>query len=170
MRSQLLAKSLRTAEPPGGKIDYDVDGKLVGNWFLEGTDFLEGEGQKYWETHLTLAYNYIDPTHIQISIGSLNGKPAQFNVRGNAPDPKDVGVGQLVKYELTGFDFVQKGTGKYWDQRTFMKDIVVQNRQEVNEVLLVKLLDRRKLKIEVFPGKSKDQVSDFTSNAKVYHR
>ncbi len=37
VKSQLLAKSLRIALPVGGKIDYDIDGKLIGNWFREGS-------------------------------------------------------------------------------------------------------------------------------------
>lgn len=167
---QLLAKSLRTEEPAGGKIDYDIDGKLVGNWFLEGTDYVDEDNQRYWETHLTLAYDYIDPTHIQISIGNLNGKPAQFNVEGNVPDPAQVGVGNLVKYELTGFEYVQKGTSKYWDRRTFMKGLVVQNNTNVEGVMLLELLENRKLKIEVFPGKTAEQVNGFSTSAKIYVR
>ena len=38
LKSQLKSKSLRTTEPVGGKIDYDIDGKLVGNWFVETTN------------------------------------------------------------------------------------------------------------------------------------
>ena len=30
---ELLAKMLRTVEPRAGKIDHDIDGTLVGNWF-----------------------------------------------------------------------------------------------------------------------------------------
>ena len=33
IKSQLIAKSLRTAKPEGGFIDYDIDGKLIGTWF-----------------------------------------------------------------------------------------------------------------------------------------
>ena len=36
LRTKLLEKNLRTAEPRGGKVDFDIDGRLVGNWFLEG--------------------------------------------------------------------------------------------------------------------------------------
>ncbi len=37
LKSALLEKNLRTVEPVGGKIDFDIDGRLVGNWFLDGT-------------------------------------------------------------------------------------------------------------------------------------
>ncbi len=35
LRLRMLEKNPRTAEPKGGRIDYDIDGRLVGNWFLE---------------------------------------------------------------------------------------------------------------------------------------
>ncbi len=37
LRAMILSKYVRTAEPRSGKIDYDIDGKLIGNWFEEGT-------------------------------------------------------------------------------------------------------------------------------------
>jgi hypothetical protein len=37
IQTMLYAKNPRTAEPRGGKIDFDIDGGLSGNWFLEGT-------------------------------------------------------------------------------------------------------------------------------------
>ena len=57
VKSKLVEKSVRTAEPISGKIDYDIDGKLVGNWFLEGTNgyagaVIETGGKGYWLGHL----------------------------------------------------------------------------------------------------------------------
>jgi hypothetical protein len=37
LKSRLIAKNVRTIPPLGGKINYDIEGKLVGNWFREGT-------------------------------------------------------------------------------------------------------------------------------------
>ena len=37
LRDQLLALLERDATPRWGKIDYDQDGKLIGNWFKVGT-------------------------------------------------------------------------------------------------------------------------------------
>ena len=74
-----MAKSPRTAEPRGGRIDYDIDGRLVGSWFLEGTvDYSGGStpticGNRpcpYWTGHLSIAYDHIDPEQIRISIGA----------------------------------------------------------------------------------------------------
>ena len=37
LRTKLLSFNPRKAKPLGGRIDYDIDGKLVGNWYREGT-------------------------------------------------------------------------------------------------------------------------------------
>jgi hypothetical protein len=37
LKSALIEKVLGDPETPGGKIDFDIDGRLVGNWFLDGT-------------------------------------------------------------------------------------------------------------------------------------
>ena len=96
LKSQLLAKSLRTVPPLGGKIDYDVDGKLTGNWFREGSGGYFGNTSdrgatgRYWDSHLSIVYDPIDPTKITISTGNFNGASAMFAVLGNSPDPKGV--------------------------------------------------------------------------------
>ena len=38
IKTQLLEKNLRKSEPRGGKMDYDVDGTIAGNWFVENTN------------------------------------------------------------------------------------------------------------------------------------
>ena len=44
LRSQLLEKNVRKVEPFGGKIDFDIDGRLVGNWFFEGSNYWQPYG------------------------------------------------------------------------------------------------------------------------------
>ena len=70
IKSQILEKNPRTVEPRGGKIDYDIDGKLIGNWFLEGSNGYAGiETQmNYWTSHLAFAPNAYDPAHFIISM------------------------------------------------------------------------------------------------------
>ena len=93
LRSTLVAKSLRSTQPLGGKFDYDIDGRLIGNWFEEGTNGYAGiSTDSYWEGHMAIAYNHLDPSHIIISLGSFNGRANQYGVMGNSPDPADVGV------------------------------------------------------------------------------
>jgi hypothetical protein len=161
-RTQLLAFNARKTPPLGGKIDYDVDGKLAGNWYREGTGGYAGLNRRwdYWIGHLTFAYHHLAPKVIIVSIGELNGRARQFAVRSNTPDPAKVGVSDgLVKYTLIAPN-VDSRTGKpmtNFDER-------------FHGTLLVQLLDTRKLKLEVFPGKGSHEVNEFTSAARIYER
>ena len=177
IRSQLLVKNLRRVEPFGGRIDYDIDGRLVGNWFLEGTGADIGGPKEgldlYWQAHLAVAYDYIDPTQIRFSIGDyVNGVPGHFGVKGNSPNPAGIGIESgLVKYELVSFEHVSKDTGEVWDGFNYLLNLIARNREgEVRGVVLFQLLDARKLKAEVFPNKTAGEVIGFTENAKVYER
>lgn len=153
LKTQLLAKAKRVAEPRSGRVDYDIEGRLVGNWFREGSGGFQGPknvqsqgGGRYWDGHLSISYDYIDPTKIVFSIGNFDGRAAQFNVAGNAPDPASVSVKEgLIKYELEQFN-VFKGTA------------------------LVQLLSPSKLKVETFPNQKMETVVGFTSQAHIYVR
>ena len=166
----LLAKNLRTLDPVEGKIDYDIDGKLVGNWFVEGTNGYAGTNQtKYYEGHMSVVYNHLDPTTIIISIGDFNGKPEQLAVKGNKPDPAKVDKKSgLVKYELYNFQYL-KPNGQPVEV-DFVKNMKIKAGQELRGTVLFQLIKKRKLKMEAFPGKSASQVSGFTSAAKIYER
>ncbi|MBI2172789.1 MAG: hypothetical protein HYT73_01080 [Candidatus Aenigmarchaeota archaeon] len=173
VRSQLVGKSVRTAEPIAGKIDYDIDGRLVGNWFVENTYGYGGGGASadYWTTHLSFVYNGYDPSQIIVSIGDFNGEPKQFAVKGNSPDPADVSTASgLVKYELLPeFDYITK-EGNIWDRVSFAKVSSAAGTGSVAGVVLVQMTGDRKIKFEAFPGKTASQVSGFTENAKIYER
>ncbi len=171
-RSQLLEKNIRTALPLGGKIDYDIDGKLVGNWFVENTGGYNGggSGKNYWETHLSFAYDHIDPTHIIISMGDYGGDAKQAAVKGNFPDPKDVSVSTgIVKYELAEIDYILENS-QSWDRMSVVKNIKVRDSNNVEGTVLVQMLEDRKIKFEAFPGKTASQVTGFSGKAKVYER
>ena len=167
----LLAKNLRTVEPIEGKIDYDIDGKLVGNWFKEGTNGYAGSNKdKYWEGHMAIVYNHLDPNAIIISIGNFDGQSRQMVVKGNKPDPAKVDTASgLVKYELVNFEYVNSN-GQPWDRETLVKNLKVKEGQELFGTVIFQLIDKRKLKMEVFPGKAAAQVPGFTPKARSYER
>jgi hypothetical protein len=171
VKSQLIAKSLRTAEPISGKIDYDIDGRLVGNWFLKGTNGYAGADRRgYWKGHMAIAYDALDPGRIVISIGGYDGQDSrQFGVKGNTPDPATVGVGDLIAYELVQYDFFDS-EGNYWDRKSLVKGITTKNYDIIQGVALFELVEGRKLKMETFPGKAAKEVAGFTENFKVYER
>ncbi len=174
VRSRLIEKSLRTAEPISGKIDYDIDGRLVGSWFLEGTNGYAGDGtdkEKYWFGHLSIVYDAYDPERIVFSIGNYEGEDSrQFGVKGNSPNPSEIGIEDgLIKYELAGYDYVAPD-GNPWDRKSLVKGIKTKSNDIVEGVALVQMLEQRKLKLETFPGKTASQVNGFTNNAKIYER
>lgn len=160
LKSQLLAKNMRTAEPRSGKVAYDIEGKLVGNWFKKGSGGFHGPkdiqrqaGGRYWDGHLSISYDYIDPTQIKFSIGNFNGKAAQFSVKGNGPDPAIVGVESgAITYELISTVSQHAPGGS------------------LQGTVLLQLLEPTKLKLELFLGKTVAQVGGFTSKALIYER
>lgn len=175
LKAFMLKKYIRTAEPISGKIDYDQDGKLIGNWFKEGTDYggqigATQHGPGGHVGHLAITPEHIDPTIFIVSIGDFNGQPKQFAVKGNAPWPGDVTVAAgIVKYELVQLNYVKPGGG-HWDRKGFVQGAKAQGGSIVQGVALVQMLEDRKIKFEAFPGKTAAQVSGFTSAAKIYTR
>jgi hypothetical protein len=147
VRNILYEKNRRTKEPRGGKIDYDIDGRLSGNWFLDSIEVnVLNATHEYQDYQLVFACDLWDPDVILIAAGgTLKLAPFYSRVVDNTPDPKDVTVSSgLVKYELASY--VASGT------------------------LLVQMVEDRKIKVEVFPDLQKDEVDNFTSNAKLYIR
>jgi len=177
VKSQLLAKNPRIVPPLGGRIDYDIDGRLVGTWFLEGTGGykdltkINDPSYGYAVGHLVFAYFTMDPSSLEISTGYFNGHWGQFAIKGNTPNPKDVNKESgMIKYELVGFGYKVASTGKVWDYDLYAGPIHVVPENEVDGVMLVQMIEDRKIKLEVFPGKTASQVSEFTENAKIYER
>jgi hypothetical protein len=110
-------------------------------------------GDRYWDGHLSISYDFIDPTQIKFSIGNLAGKAAQLGIVGNSPDPATIGVENgLIKYELTSNSPTETAIGYF------------------QGLVLLQLIEPSKLKLELFPGKKSDQVSGFTNNALIYKR
>lgn len=163
LKSQMLAKNPRTVEPRSGKIDYDLAGKLRGNWFKQGTggysgdekqNVGDGSGRGYWSGHLAFFYNAIKPDQINVSIGDFgNGQPEAFAVVGNAPDPAAISANNgITKYELLK---VEQGG---------------QVSNNVSGVILAQVQSGEKLKVEVVPNKTASQVTGFSSAAVTYER
>ncbi|HZM64197.1 MAG TPA: hypothetical protein VFB59_03630 [Candidatus Saccharimonadales bacterium] len=165
MQAQMAAKNRRKVAPLSGKIDYDQPGKLIGNWFKEGTKGYggpkgegpgEGDGRGYWSGHLAIFYDAIDPSKVIVSIGEFkNGQPQGFSVIGNSPDPatitKDSGI---VKYELTQLPAGIMPDGSAVPQ---------QGPVRILGVVLFQVLEGERLKVEAFPDKTAAQVTTFSS-------
>jgi len=165
LRTQLLALDERDALPRWGKIDYDIDGKLVGNWFRVGSGGYGGlntMNEGYWDGHLAVVYDGNDPGQVDISIGNYQGAPRQFAVIGNSPDPATVAESTgLVRYELGGIQNYSASTGQLWDSKTYLPNIRTRASAGVIGTVLMQLVATRSLKLEIFPGKPASQVPGF---------
>ncbi len=140
----------REAEPLWGKADFDIPGRLSGNWFLEGTE--------EWNPayHLAFVYDMWDPTQIRIavagdwgeSISTLDIPATVYSVEGNAPDPASISV--------------ENGAVIYWLRGAEAGE------EHIMATLLVQMLDNERIKVEAFNGHVENP--QFTQNAKYYTR
>ena len=182
VREVLLQKNLRKVEPFAGKIDYDIDGKLSGNWFEVDTNWFSGkDSHKYWDGHLSIVPNHIDPTAWMFAIGNWpdatsSSGAADFKIVNAEPSPSDVGVDNaLIKYELSTYWYCpeQESVGCTKSISTISPDaklIAMDKPTKEGGVALVQLIEPRLLKVEVFPDKTPSDVDGFTENAKLYER
>jgi hypothetical protein len=174
LKSQLLALDERDALPRWGKIGYDIDGRLVGTWFLAGSGGYSGVShmqEGYWVGHLAVVYDGNDPRQVDISFGNYQGTPQQFAVVGNTPDPATVDQSTgLVRYELGQIEHYSADTGLAGDNISFLPHIRTRAGTGVMGTVLMQLVDTRSLKVEIFPGKPAGAVTGFDSGALMYGR
>jgi len=149
LKTTLLSKVKRTAEPRIGQFDYDELGKLVGNWFLEGVDPKDPLGD--WEKHISFVYYNMDPSSLRIGVGgTLPIRKGAYAVKGNSPDPAEVTVetGMIVFYLDTppeyGIDRLPQAT------------------------LIVEMVEPDRIRVEAFEGWIENP--EFTENALYYTR
>ena len=152
----------------GGKVGYDKEGTLLGNWFKVGRD--KNERNEYWTQNLSIVYDHIDETQIRVSLGDFGGYPKAFGVKDNSPDPKDITKSSgVIKYQLVKFDYHDQ-SGKIWDTIHFVEGLTAKNTDELAGVVLFEIQNDGKLKVETFPGISAGEVNGFTSNGRMYER
>lgn len=156
LKTQLYAKVTRQSIDKDGKIDFDVAGKLVGNWYLQGlaADPQSSGGQGGWDKQIAFVYDPIYPAKIRISIGGVLSMTGVYGVQDTANDPANVSVSSgKVSYQLYGFDPNNKG----------------QNSPGQQGLLIVQMTDDNTVKVETFKG-SADATAEFDSGAQTYVR
>ncbi len=173
LKAQLEAKSLRTVAPLGGKIDWDEPGKLIGNWFREGSGGYSGQagngGGRYWDGHLSIAPDFIDGKTPVVSIGNWEGKAQQFAAKGSF-DPRTVTASSgPVKVELTQLSY-NRPDGSPWFGGSAIKGMKVSTSGSAAGTIMFEVQPGEKLKVETFIGKTAGQVSGFSAAAKMYAR
>jgi hypothetical protein len=179
VRTALLDKMLRLAEPRAGKIDHDIEGTLSGNWFQLGTNGYEGTNRfNYWDGHLAIVPDALDPTAWRFSTGNFSGEEGdarQFGIKGDAPDPRTVTPETgLVTYELVDWYYYDRNDdsvpGRDPESLLPGADIASRNGEFTHGVVLLQLGADGTLKSEVFPDKTPADVTEFTGAAKTYER
>ena len=174
VKQQILPYYERTAAPRDGKLDYDVVGKAVGNWFLQGSGGYSGPADSaksptYYRSHLSLAPDYLDPTTLVFSIGDYQGQALAFGIKGNGPDPATIGVSDTpTSYELVDNSYVT-ADGTEWRGMT-LAPVTVRQGNVVKATALIQLTDANTLKEEIFVGKTASQVTAFDGSARNYTR
>ncbi len=174
IRNQLLNKMVRKSEPRAGRIDYDVDGTLSGNWFEVGTNFYEGVNKnKYFEGHFSLSLNDIDPNYWQIGIGFLDVYENVFVIQGNPLIPTEISVdsGKQI-YELYSFEiYVENNPSKNWFREAHDENDIFGVRLAGKKgFVMLELIEEQLLQLEVFLNVEKDSINEFTDNSRVYER
>ena len=174
LKGQLLAFAMRDADPRFGKIDYDIDGKLIGSWFKVGSGGYGANmhgAEGYWVGHLSIVPDGNDPNQIVISIGDYQGQAQQFATFANQPDPASVDQSTgVVKYELGQIQTYSATTGQVWGGQQYLSHIRARASGPVAGTILVQLTGMRELKMETFPNKTAAQVSGFDAGALAYER
>ena len=141
LRSQLYARVQRLGPDLDGKIDFDVPGRLAGNWFVNDA------------TPIAFVYDTYHPDRVLISVGS--GSPqGVFRIGDGDPRPADVSVDSgKVLYTL-----VPTVNGPNGDTGTPI----------ITAHMLVQMLDSSRIKVEMFPMPL--AAADFTANARTFSR
>lgn len=174
VKKQILPFYERTAEPRDGKLDYDIAGKVIGNWFLKGSGGYSGQpgaqpSPTYYRGHLSIAPDYLDPTAIVYSTGDYQSRALSFGVKGNSPDPATIGISSTpTKYELVDTSYVT-ANGIGWTGMS-LAPVTIRQGNQIKATALVQLVDANTLKQEIFPGKTASQVTGFDSDARTYTR
>ncbi len=92
LRSQLYSKVMRDGADKDGRIDYDVAGRLAGNWFLEGLPVAESSrgSPQTWAQQLAFAYDVHRPDARRVSIGGTIAPAGLYEPSSVSPDPAQI--------------------------------------------------------------------------------
>ena len=149
LKSQLYALVNRISADKDGKIDYDIKGGLIGNWFHESVTIAESNGPDAWPKSISLAPDSYDPTQMIVACGGYIGVLGKFKASPTDPDPSQVSVntGKVV-YHLN--NYFNSGTPN-------------------PGIIIVQVLDNMRAKFEYFAYPVSDSVQ-FDSLAQIYSR
>jgi len=149
LRDSLYAKINCTGSNKGGKIDYDLPGYLVGNWFLKGLPAGDSSyAPNAYLRQLSFVYDMTDPSSIRICIGGSLAFAGIFGVVASSPDPATVSAARgIVAYQVA---------------RSYVPSV------PGSGFVLAQVLSRDTIRVEAFPGTSPP--GGFDNAAMIYTR
>ncbi len=101
IRSQLYALVRRDGDDRDGRIDFDLPGRLVGNWFLEDLSVAESSQPSAWSKLLAFTFDNVRPSERRISVGGTLALDGTFSVDAGSFAFTDVTPASgLVTYRL----------------------------------------------------------------------
>jgi len=144
LRTQLYALVRRSSGDRDGTFNYDVAGRLIGNWFAESVPVSASQSPENWALHLAFAYDNFDPAVMRVSSGGALGFVGTPTFAAGPPNPADVSVASgKVVYRLV-------------------------NSGAPFGVLIVQMTAPDRVRVEYQPGDRPD--ADFTDAARTYVR
>lgn len=135
VRGQLYAMVRREGIGLDGRIDYDIPGRLQGNWFLDGLPVSRSAEVSAGPSELAFVFDNVRPSEAVVSSGGLLGITGPFKIHAGATPfaevSKDSGV---VAYRLaqTGGTF---GIGSPQIVGTLLVEMVAGDRIRVELIL-----------------------------------
>jgi hypothetical protein len=146
LKTKLYSMVKRNSPDKDGKIDYDVKGRLIGNWFHESVKVEESMGPNGWPKQIAFAPDPNEPSQMILSFGGYIGITGKFKPSVGEPDPAQVSVssGKII-YQVNYLEFGYAG------------------------LLAVQMIDDIRIKIEFFPNRTDTNV-DFDNKAFIYTR
>lgn len=154
LADQMLAITRRQVEPRGGRIVYDVPGRIIGNWFHE--ELVPPLGFLPFSGHLAIAYEYFEGETVMISEAYGRADPSYpstelLDVINDPTPPEELGVDDgLIKYEYV------------WDGHLEFPTR--------GGTMLIQLVSPSRLRIERFEGLRAEEVEAFTEASRYYIR
>lgn len=178
LRTRIRDLTIRETEPRTGQMGYDVAGTLSGLWYLDGSDprgpeFREDIAFHFGYHHLvTHRTNILDGlAYVDETLGATGNQLWSLWIK-NSPRWEDITPASgMLKLEMFPSS---SGLGS-WPDVTLEDTSGLDETAQTESILLVEMLDHDTVRLERFDapdasGISPDDVTDFTVNARTYHR
>lgn len=183
-KALLEAKSLRASAPFDGKINWDKEGTVLGNWFVKDTNGYFGNfdnqnanydnhgkiAHGYWDTHLAIAPDAVDNSAFIYSVGDFDGCPCQFMSPDNF-NPETIKAGAEPTVVVLVEPQNQNADGSKFDPQHPKKGYLVKPTSTIAGLLAIQLQPDGTLKVEKLPGvKDPAKFTGFSDKALIYVR